>query len=79
MSVALPLCSSAGWQFKPVNVERLCTRARALTNDLAASQPDAEGAAGVVRARQRLPRAGRILLPPLPETGPGAMAGAPSR
>jgi DNA-binding response OmpR family regulator len=57
---------------KPVNTERLCARARALTNELAASQPDAEGAAGAARARQRLPRAGRILLPPLPGSVIGA-------
>jgi DNA-binding response OmpR family regulator len=61
---------------KPVNIDRLCARARALTNELAASQPDAESAAGAVRARQRLPRAGRILLPPLPDS---VMSAAPAR
>lgn len=66
------------YMIKPVNIERLCARARALANDLAASQPDAEGVASVVRARQRLPRAGKILLPPLPEAPPRG-AGAPLR
>jgi two-component system, chemotaxis family, chemotaxis protein CheY len=50
---------------KPVNTDRLCDRARALANELAASQPDATALAGATRSRRQLPRAGRILLPPL--------------
>jgi DNA-binding response OmpR family regulator len=61
---------------KPVNAERLCARARALTNELAESQPDAAGEADAARARRQLPRAGRILLPPLPQA---LGAGAPAR
>jgi DNA-binding response OmpR family regulator len=47
---------------KPLNTDRLCARARALLRELVPAAADDDAAAPPPR---RLPRSGRILLPPL--------------